>query len=392
MTCSVRVGALIATLLLCTLACTRAPAEDPRLREPAFVTSTDRLAPLLTQTERLTGTPAARLAREIRQRVEGCELVHARFRPDETATSGFVPEWSCLDQPADEDEAGFKELALSERGGHDAILFWPLGDDGRTSIRFDLHDDGSVAAQGELFVPSQPGLLGLLIPGNDPPAAAVLNPTNPLVRARARPRDGLGLAELVPSGGQADRMFALKGRLLEGALLAGTWEVNLLPPAPGGRLPLPLLALHHRGVAPVTAALDQALTQLEATWPIQRTNRTFASSRGGEVEGGCFLELPLLPELAPCWAVHPDALIVAWRAEAIDAALGIPAVSANRGPAPNAPAQLEIRLDQFARVDRALMGESMPIGIGDVFSNLSLSVAPESDGRVPFRISLARSQ
>jgi len=393
MTCSARVGALIATLLISALACTTESAEDPRLREPAFFSSTERLAPLLEQTARLAGTPMARLSREIRQTLAGCDLVGARFRPDDAAPGGFLPEWSCLDQPAGDADTKFKEFALAERGEHDAILFWPVGEDGRTSVRFDLSADGSVSALGELIVPSHPGLLGLLIPGDAPPAAAVLNPPNTLIRAHARPRNGLGLADLVPSGGQADRMFALKGRLLEGALLAGTWEINVLPPAPGGRLPLPILALHHRGIAPTTAALDQALSQLEATWPIKRTKRKFSflsrSSSPDSIEGGCFLELPLLPELAPCWAVHPEALIVGWRAEAIETALGVPAVSASPNVQPTAPAQLEVRLDQFAQVDRALQGVAAPLGIGDLFSNLSLSVEPESEGRVLFQISLA---
>ena len=53
-------------------------------------------------------------------------------------------------------------------------------------------------------------------------------------------------------------MFALKGRLLEGALLSGTWELAVLPPVPGGEVPLAVGALHHRAAAPLAQALDEA--------------------------------------------------------------------------------------------------------------------------------------
>jgi hypothetical protein len=160
-----------------------------------------------------------------------------------------------------------------------------------------------------------------------------------------------------------------------------------MPPAPDGRLPLAVAAAHHRLERPIREAVDEALDQLEQTWPIRRTPRRFAMAGGRGAEGGCFLELPLLPELAPCWVVTPEALLVGYRAEAIEAALA-PTLAAGRDgerrdhDAQPARSGLEIDFDRLQAVDQRIRPEPASVLPGDLWSRFELYLEPDATGRI----------
>ena len=176
-------------------------------------------------------------------------------------------------------------------------------------------------------------------------------------------------------------MFALKGRLLEDALLRGTVELAFLPPGREDDVPLPIGALHHRGAAPLTAALEEALEQLEATWPIERTPHAFVAADGTQHEGGCFEDLPLLPGLAPCWVVTDTALVVGWQAEALDRALGPAGVATAPDAAASPASALSVDLARIARDDRARGAvETGALHPGDLFSSLEVVLSPAEGG------------
>jgi hypothetical protein len=186
----------------------------------------------------------------------------------------------------------------------------------------------------------------------------------------------------------------LKGRLLEGALLSGTWELAFVAPVGDGEVPLAVAALHHRRAALVEQALSEALDQLERTWPIRRSPRSFTASDGSQLEGGCFTDLPLLPALAPCWVVTPDALLIGYRGEAIDVALAPAAVSSERDAAPEfvGASGLDVHLDRLKQLDERIAPEEGVTRPGDLFSSFEVRLRGEASGRVALQARLRSIQ
>lgn len=383
---------LLLVALLLSASC-REPI-DPLLRERVALLDGSMLARVLERTSRLEGTPIARQGRALRERLEGCETLWGHFEAEE-AVDRLLARLRCL-RPADENDARLA-LARARRGEAGGWIQWPVGRDGRLELRLEA-EDVDLALRGRLEPPSELGGLALILPGTAPPAPAAIEPSHTLIHARLRPEEGFRLSRLIPEDGQADRLFALKGRLLEGALLAGTWEVAFMPPAAGGALPLAVAAVHHRFEAPIRQAVAEILDQLEQTWPIRRTRRSFGGVQGSTVEGGCYLELPLLPELAPCWAITPSALLVGYRPEAIEQALAPPSVSAGPQTAgaptrsgkasPVARSGIEIHLDRLRTVDRALAPDASGARPGDLWSDFDLHLERSKDGSISIQAHL----
>jgi hypothetical protein len=136
-------------------------------------------------------------------------------------------------------------------------------------------------------------------------------------------------------------------------------------------------------------ALDEALAQLEATWPINRSAHRFALADGVELEGECYAHLPLLPELAPCWVVTDSALLVGYRAAALTAARGLPAVSSAR----EAPAgtRMQMHLDRIRALDRrATEGDPEPTP-GALYERLEIELSRVAPLRIAVRAALRRA-
>lgn len=419
--------ALVLAMLLGLFGCDRFEPADPLLGERLILVETAALSRLLERSAQLEGTPLARASDALTRHSQlaetsRCDTLWGRFDAgfefdsalgagaDAGAESEHRPASGESDEarkplgarvdalrcgeygnvPGTEpDSAALRELASERRGKHQGLLVWPLGEDGGVELTFDIDANGGLRLQGHARPPSRPGALALLLPSEDEPAAPAIEPSSAFVHLRMRPAGGLRLSQLIPSGGQADRLFALRSRLLEGALLSGTWELAFVAPAAGGDLPLAVAALHHRLAGPVEQAVDEALDQIEATWPIQRTPRPFPLADGTAAAGGCYLDLPLLPELAPCWAITSDALVVGYREEALRRALAAPAVaSAGAASEPPLPHGLEIHFDRLGRSRRAGSQAAATTRLQDVYSKLGLRVRRESDVRVAIQAEL----
>jgi hypothetical protein len=367
--------------------CTRDPARDPLQREPALLIDAPALTRLLTRTRSLVGTPAGSASTRLLDRLQHCREIAGQFAPAETEAQS-ASSARALDRLVCRDDTSIDPALASqlerERGDHAGVLQWPVGRTGRAVVWVDVDSVGGAVFGGEL-VPSASsgasevaGLASLLIPAATAPGEAAIDGARSLLHLQLRPAVGLRLAELIPSGSQGDRLFALKGRLLEGALLEGTLELAFVPPAPGGSVPLALVALHHRAAAPVEAALVEVLDQLERTWAITRTARRFPT-RDGERIGGCYADLPILPELAPCWVVTETALLIGYRAEAFDAAIEAGAASASdptdRG------SRLVVDFERVRALDEQL-ADATATGVGELYSRLELHGRSDAAGRV----------
>ncbi len=371
--------------------CSREPTPDPLLREPALLIDAPALTRLLTRTRSLVGTPVGSASSQLLDRLQDCREIAGHFAPAAADSSGNDGARH-RDRLVCRNDASIDPALAShlerERGDHAGILQWPVGRNGRAISRVDVDPAGGVSLGGAIEPADSSGpfetdafelagLAALLIPAAAPPAQAAIDAAESLLHLQLRPAAGLRLAELIPSGSQADRLFALKGRLLEGALLEGTLELAFLPPAPGGNVPLALVALHHRAAAPIEAALVEALDQLEGTWAIRRTTRPFPTADGERI-GGCYADLPILPELAPCWVVTQKALLIGYRAEALEAALA--AQSDSSDPSENR-SRLTVDFERVRAVDDQL-ADAPATGIAQLYSRLELHGHTDAEGRV----------
>lgn len=365
--------------------CSRDSLRDPLLREPALLVDGPALVRLLERTRALAGTPAGVASARLIERLKDCAQVAGHFaerassKPASPSAAqpgrgASLPErLVCRDDPAlDRDLVARLE---AERGAHAGVLQWPLGAAGRLLLHVDVDPAGGLVLGGSLEDATDAGPIALLLPSASAPADAAIDPAATLLHLRLRPAAGLRLAELIPQGSQGDRLFALKGRLLEGALLEGTLELAFLPPAPGGSVPLALIALHHRAAGPIGSALAEAHGQLERTWGIVPTARRFRTGTADERTGGCYADLPILPEFAPCWVVTEKALLLGYRAEALESALAEPGAAAASASA------LVVDLDRVRALDEALAG-APGTSLAALYSRLEVRGRTDGDGRV----------
>jgi hypothetical protein len=380
---------LILAMLAAGLAipgCSRESLRDPLLREPALLIDGAALARVLERVRALAGTPAGAASARLLERLKGCAEVAGHFAEPASAAKTAAasalpptPDASLGDRLVCRDDARLDPALVArlddERGEHAGILQWPLGAAGRLVLQVDVDPAGGLVLGGSLDDANDAGPIALFLPSATAPADAAIDPAATLLHLRLRPAAGLRLAELIPQGSQGDRLFALKGRLLEGALLEGTVELAFLPPAPGGSVPLALLALHHRAAGPIETALAEAHAQLERTWGIVPTARRFEAGAAGAWTGGCYADLPILPELAPCWVVTENALLVGYRAEALESAL------ARTSAAAGAASGLVVDLERVRALDEALAG-APGTSLAALYSRLELRGRTDAAGRV----------
>jgi hypothetical protein len=234
-----------------------------------------------------------------------------------------------------------------ERGARALAFVWPL--EAGPKLRGRLELDAAGNAELALTVPDAAahGLTGLVLPGEAPPGPGVLSGRDALVHARLRPAGGLDLAALIPSGGQADRLFRLRSALFAGLVLDGTWELALYLPEPGQAVPPAALALGVTTRDAAVAAMEGFLAELVATWPVHRSE--FAV---GAAAGACLLDLRILPDFAPCYVAMPGALLIGYNPESLRRALaaGEPALGADGG--------LVVELARLAEADARLAGKA----------------------------------
>src|SRR5215475_7357718 len=201
--------------------------------------------------------------------------------------------------------------------------------------------------------PEPGGRLADLLPGDVPAGPDRLAVADRAAHGRARSAGPLDLAAWVPSGSQGDRLFHLRDRVLSAALLDGTLELALYPPEPGAAMPRAALALGVRQTDAARAAAERFLDEIGAMWRLRRA--PFTADAG---TGACLPDLHLLPELAPCYALARDALVLGWNEASLRQALGPEAIAGGEPPADAAlPARFDLDLAKLRAADLALAAQ-----------------------------------
>ena len=181
-------------------------------------------------------------------------------------------------------------------------------------------------------------------------------------------------------------MFRLKSEIFAGAVLDGTWEIAIYLPEPGRPMPSAALAVGFSLRAPAIAAIERFLSELQESWPINRSPIALRSA-----EGECLLGLNLLPDLAPCYVATDSALVVGWNSQSLRRALEVGDVAHEP---PHAAGGLHVDLARFpeadARFARATSPEhDAPIAKPFPWHRLTANAFPEA-GAVDVRIRLDR--
>jgi hypothetical protein len=266
------------------------------------------LGTVLDQIQDLEGTPLARRARVIADRLGDCERVE-----------GQDPEGR-LAHAAESIECAPPDSAFASvhawRGERDLAFALPLEHGARLRGALSVSASGDIDVEVSLPTDAFSGARRLLVPGSKPAGPGVLSGNDRLIHLRVRPDEGLDLASLVPSGGQAEQLFRLKSGLFQGLVLDGTWEAALYVPEPGQPMPPAALALGFTSRRAARMAVDRFLREIETAWPVQRS--PFSASG---VSGACLLQLRLLPDLAPCYVATDHALVIGWNAASVRKAL-----------------------------------------------------------------------
>jgi hypothetical protein len=271
------------------------------------VARTEALARLLARLQRLEGTHLARRAAALAGALPDCEWVEGR----EEGHPADV--WSGLTcRPTDSALAGLDR----ERGDRDLAFALPANGKARTLGTIAIADNGDVDVEVLLPRSAFASTWALTLPGAEAPGPTLLSHVDELVHARIRPEGGLDITSLVPESSQADRMFRLKSELFAGAVLDGTWEAAIYLPEPGHPMPRSALAVGFSLRRPAIAAMERFVEDLQAAWPVRRSD--FAV---GAAEGACFLDLNIMPDLAPCYVATEGALVVGWNPSSVRKAL-----------------------------------------------------------------------
>jgi hypothetical protein len=315
----------------------RAPGSDwPE--GTLVVARTEALARLLARLQRLEGTRLARRAAALAGALPDCEWVEGR--EEEGRPSDVWSRLSC--RATDSALAGLDR----ERGDRDLAFALPKNGGARTLGTLAIAEDGAVDAEVLLPRSAFAGTWALTLPGAEPPGPTLLSHADELVHARLRPEGGLNIAALVPESSQADRMFRLKSELFAGAVLDGTWEAAIYLPEPGHPMPRSALAVGFSFRGPAIAAMERFVNDLQATWPVRRSD--FAV---GAAQGACLLDLTLLPDLAPCYVATEGALVVGWNPASVRKALAKGEKGGGARGALRPRGGLTVDLDRFPDAD-----------------------------------------
>jgi hypothetical protein len=312
---------------------------------PGLLLSADRsaLSTFLDSLAQLEGTPLARIAGEWKAALPECAQVEASA-PD-ADPQALLASLRCADP------AGPLAAFHAARGEHALALAFPGAGDARPTAVADV--DGG-AARATLRWPEPDGRLADLLPGDAPAGPDRLAVADRVAHGRARSAGPLDLAAWVPSGSQGDRLFHLRDRVLSAALLDGTLELAIYQPEPSAAMPRSALALGVRQPDAARAAAERFLGEIASMWRLRRAE--FAAPAG---TGACLPDLHLLPELAPCYAVARDALVLGWNEASLRHALGSPADPEDSEHALRAgnaalPARFDLDLAKLREADLAL--------------------------------------
>jgi hypothetical protein len=296
---------------------------------------------LLGQLRQLEGTPLAKLAEQLEGALPDCAVFGAQA-PDGDAKR-LAEGVRCL--------AAGDPLEQARRAANADVAFVLPG-----SERAPLHgalrfEAGTLAADLHWASPHAEGVLGLLLPGDEPVGADRLASSGRIVHLRVRPLGGIDLAALLPEDSQGVSLFGLqrglRSGLLASAVLDGTWEGAVYAPEQHSGMPGVAFALGFRLRDAASAAARQLVDDLQRAWPVHRSE--FAHDAGS---GACLLDLNVLPELAPCYVVTENAILLGWNPRSLERALG--GNVARAVPAREEAGRLDVDLALMRRADEIL--------------------------------------
>jgi len=237
--------------------------------------------------------------------------------------------------------------AVSAWRGDALVAFaTPPGADGQVFGRVTARPEGGLHVEVRAPMPAKGSFLRLLVPGASPRESAILSDTHAAMHVRMRTAEGIDIAPMIPPDSQGAKLFGLNSALLGSAVLDGTWELAVYPPAEGGTMPRPVLGLGVRTLT-VDAALDAFMEQVRSQWSIHRKPIS-----AGAWKGECVSGLRLMPDFEPCYLREGDKLAIGWNQSAVELA----AADSGREAASNGVA---LDLERLAESD-AVLAASAP--------------------------------
>jgi hypothetical protein len=343
----IRARALLAVLAV-SLACSQ-PAPEAAWPAGALL-SADRhaLARLLDELSQLEQTPLARLASELRASLPECAQVEAHAA--DADPRALFAALRCADA------SGPLAAFHTSRGSHALAFALPGAPEARIHGYADLDSHGTRLA---LSWPLPDGSLAGLLPGEEPAGADRLADAERVAHARLRAQGPVDLAALVPEGSQGDRLFRLRSELFGAAVLDGSIELALYLPESGAQMPRAAAAFGVRQPEIARAAVEHFVGEIASTWSLRRTDFEHGSARGA-----CLPDLQLVPELAPCYALSGNAVVLGWNPASLQHALATPPeiAEADTG-SERAAARFDVDLSGIATADarlRAVHGAERP--------------------------------
>ena len=334
------IAAALGLALLCSACGPATPAPDADWPEGALLSArTETLRSLLEGLAKQPTTPLGRSARAWLSALPDCPEVEAQ------APSGKLADLPAALRCAGEVSGTAGMSGFRAWRGADALaLALPVHTASRLRLRGRERDRDLVVDVAWPEAPTS-GLLGSLLPGDEPAGPSVLAHRHAVVHAQARAEGPLDLATLAPEGSQGDQLFRLRSELFGAAVLDGRWELALYPPNDGQSMPQAVVALGIGLEALAERALDAFISELETTWHLTRT-----SARFGDASGACLLELTVLPDFAPCAVATRGAVLVGWNGASLRTALAGPPT----GSGESVPGRLTLDLDALRATDERL--------------------------------------
>lgn len=202
--------------------------------------------------------------------------------------------------------------------------------------------DGSVLITGELSPPEEGHPVALLMPSESPPGTGALASDGTLVQLRVKTDGGIDLSRFVAEEGWSAALFRLRSRLFSSAVLTGVWELAIYEPGAGERFPPTALALEVRDPRVAKLAMDEFLSELRETWPLEERRIEV-----GDLEGVCLGNLHVMPGLEPCYVTKGSDLVIGWNPASLAKALAHEPGARLSGESNSAV----FHLDRFAAAD-----------------------------------------
>ncbi|HVS03959.1 MAG TPA: hypothetical protein VMT16_14430 [Thermoanaerobaculia bacterium] len=326
----------------------------------------------LAQLQSLAGTPAAHAAGELRERLDGC----SRFL-------AFCPRGgSCRLQDAVTCEpADATATAAAAALGDAAWIF--AGEPGGRRVYVRATPDEAAGWRFEAAVDrGAVGAVDAVLPAAEPPGRPTLAAHERLLHLHVRPDRKPDLEALAPDVGWVEQLYLLHHPLLSGHGLEGSWELATYLPAAGEAMAPTVVALAVREPEKARQAMEDFLARAMERWPLRRSDWSLEGAAGA-----CLSNLNVLPQLAPCYVLTSDALVIGWNATALERALAAASGAATAAAGSELSVDLASLPEADLRLQRAY-GHPRPVPGSYPWSSLRVEGRREG-GRYALQATLA---